>query len=117
MVREIHFYVTEKGRKPVEDFLDSLPSKQAQKATWVMSLVEDLTVVPKKFFKKMIGTEDIWEIRIEYESNIFRILGFFDGAIFFIAAHAFQKKSQKAPVQEIRIAEERKREYFRRKKP
>lgn len=117
VVREIHFYVTEKGRKPVEDFLDSLPSKQAQKVTWVMSLVEDLTVVPKRFFKKMIGTEDIWEIRIEYESNIFRILGFFDGAIFFIAAHVFQKKSQKVPAQEIHIAEERKREYFRRKRP
>ncbi|MDD1762351.1 MAG: type II toxin-antitoxin system RelE/ParE family toxin [Methanothrix sp.] len=116
MVREIHFFATEQGRKPVEDFLDSLSSKQAQKATWVMSLIEDLPVVPKRFFKKMIGTEDIWEIRIEYDLNIFRILGFFDGAIFFVAAHAFQKKSQKVPMQEIRIAEERKREYFRRKR-
>jgi phage-related protein len=115
MVREILFFAIEQVRKPVEDFLDSLSSKQAQKATWVMSLIEDLQVVPKKFFKKMIGTEDIWEIRIEYDSNMFRILGFFDGAIFFVAAHAFKKKSQKVPMQDIRIAEERKREYFRRK--
>lgn len=76
MVREIRFFANEQGRKPVEDFLDSLSSKQAQKATWVMSLIEDLKVVPKKFFKKMIGTEDIWEIRVQYYSNIFRILGF-----------------------------------------
>jgi phage-related protein len=116
MVREIKFFVSEHGRNPIEEFLDSLLPRQAQKVTWVMRLVEELKVVPKKFFKKMPGTDDIWEIRVEFESNIFRILGFFDGTVLFIAAHVFQKKSQRIPEQEILTAENRKKEYFRRKK-
>jgi len=116
MVREIKFFVSEQGRNPVEEFLDSLSPRRAQKVTWVMRLVEDLKVVPRKFFKKMTGTDDIWEIRIEFESNIFRVLGFFDGPVLFIAAHVFQKKSQRIPEQEVLTADNRKKEYFRRKR-
>jgi phage-related protein len=68
-----------------------------------------------KFFKKLSGTQDIWEIRIEIESNIFRILGFFDGPSLFIAALGFQKKSQKTPEKEIHTVEERMKSYYRRK--
>lgn len=117
MIREIKFYENEQGQKPVEEFLDSLSGKQAQKITWVMRLIEELESVPSKFFKKMSGTNDIWEIRIEHESNIFRILGFFDGPIFFVAGHGFQKKSAKTPPKEIQTVEARKRSYFERKKP
>jgi len=116
MARIITFYQTDQGRKPVEDFLNALSPRQAQKVTWVMRLIEDLETVPSKFFRKMSGTDDIWEIRIEHESNIFRIFGFFDGPVFFVAGHAIQKKSAKTPSKEILLIEERKRLYFRRKK-
>jgi len=53
------FYRTESGGCPAEEFLDSLSAKQAQKVTWVMELVEELDVVPVKYFKKMTGTDDI----------------------------------------------------------
>ena len=36
-MRKILFYETVSGRKPIEDFLDQLPAKTAQKVTWVMS--------------------------------------------------------------------------------
>jgi len=58
-MREIVFYRTESGGCPAEEFLDSLSAKQAQKVTWVMELVEELDVVPVKYFKKMTGTDDI----------------------------------------------------------
>ena len=41
-MREIHFYRTDSGLCPVEEFLDSLTAKQAQKVTWVMQLVEEM---------------------------------------------------------------------------
>jgi phage-related protein len=44
------------------------------------------------------------------------LLGFFDGPDLVILAHAFQKKIQKTPKRAIKIAEERKKDYFRRKK-
>ena len=115
-MRKILFYQTASGQKPIEDFLDSLSSKHAQKVTWVLKLVEDLERVPSVYFKKMVNTQDLWEVRAVAGSNIFRLIGFFDGPNLVVLAHAFQKKTQKIPKQAIKIAEERKKEYFRRKK-
>jgi phage-related protein len=53
---------------------------------------------------------------IQTGSDIFRFLGFFDGARLVVLSHAFQKKTQKTPRQAIRLAEERKQDYFRRRK-
>jgi hypothetical protein len=40
-------------------------------------LVEELESVPTQYFKKHGGTEDLWEIRAQQGSDIFRMLGFF----------------------------------------
>ncbi len=109
---EIVFYRMDSGDCPVEEFLDSLPTKQAQKVTWVMNLVEDLEIVPVKYFKKMIGTDNIWEIRVQSGNNIFRILGFIKENNLVVLNHAFQKKTQKTPKKEIAIAEARKKDHL-----
>jgi hypothetical protein len=62
----------------VEEFLDLLTGKQAQKVLWVLRLVEELDVVPRQYLKKLINTEDIWEVRIHFGNDIFRLLGFFE---------------------------------------
>ncbi len=80
-----------------------------------MNLVEDLDVVPGQYFKKLPSTDNLWEIRVKVGGNIFRFLSFFDGRMLVVLSHAFQKKTQKIPRQAIRLAEERKRDYFRRK--
>jgi len=116
MSREIVFYRTVSGHCPVEEFLDSLSGKQAQKVAWVLKLVEELDFVPPKYFQKMVSTDDLWEVRVQAGSDIFRLLGFFDGPSLVVLAHGFQKKTQKTPRPAIRVAEERKRDYFRRKK-
>jgi phage-related protein len=116
MAREIIFYRTASHRCPVQEFLDTLSAKQAKKAAWVLGLVEDLETVPGQYFQKMMGTDDLWEIRVKSGSDTFRFLGFFDGAKLVVLSHAFQKKTQKTPQQAIRLAEERKQDYFRRKK-
>jgi len=111
-VREIVFYRTESGNCPVEEFLDTLSSKQAQKVTWVMQLVEELEIVPVKYFKKMTGTDDLWEIRAQSGNNIFRILGFLEEEYLVVLNHAFQKKTQKTPKKEIAVAEARKKDHI-----
>ncbi len=116
MGREIIFYKTGNGRSPVHEFLEKLSSKQAKKAAWVMGLVEDMESVPGQYFQKMTSTDDLWEIRVKAGSDIFRFLGFFDGSKLVVLSHAFQKKTQKTLRQAIRLAEERKQDYFRRKK-
>lgn len=115
-MREIQFYKTSSGHSPVEEFLDSLSDSQAKKVTWVLRLVERLPAVPIQYFKKLIGTEDIWEVRIQYGGDIFRLLGFFEKENIIILTNGFAKKSQRIPEQEIVIAERRKNEYLKRKK-
>ena len=116
MIREVIFYKTGTGRSPVEEFLDTLSTKQALKSAWVINIVEDMEIVPAQYFLKMSKTDDLWEIRVKVAGDIFRFLGFFDGRKQVVLSHAFQKKTQKTPRQAIELAEERKRDYFRRKK-
>lgn len=114
-MRAVDFYRTETNRCPVEDFLNSLTGKQAQKVAWVLQLVEELNPVPRQYFKKLVNTDDIWEVRIQFSNNIFRLLGFFDGNELIILTSGFAKKTQKTPRREITIAEQRKRDYFNRR--
>jgi len=74
---EYHFYTTETGKRPVEQFLDSLASKEAQKISWVLKLIEELDLIPYQYFKKLTGSEEIWECRVKTKSNAIRIFGFF----------------------------------------
>ena len=52
--------------------MDSLSGKQAQKVVWVLRLIEEFEVVPSQYFKKMVNTKDLWEVRVSQASNIFR---------------------------------------------
>ena len=115
-MREVRFYATESGDSPIEEFLDSLTGKQAQKVVWVLQLVEDLESVPRQYLKKMVGTDDIWEVRAQVGNNIFRLLGFFDGNQLMILTNGFAKKTQKTPRREIALAEQRKNDYLKRRK-
>lgn len=115
-MREIVFYRTSSGVCPVEDFLDSLSGKQAQKLIWVLKLVKELESVPVKYFKKLVNTDNIWEIRIQLGNNIFRLLGFFENNNLIILTNGFTKKTQKTPSQEIKLAEARKQNYLERRK-
>jgi len=114
-MKEIHFYQTESGHNPIEDFLDSLSSKQAQKVIWVLKLIEEIENVPSQYFKKLVNTDDIWEVRVVISGNAFRLLGFFENEKLIILNHAFQKRTQKTSFKDIKLAETRKREYLSRK--
>jgi phage-related protein len=114
-MRKIKFYTLETGKCPVEEFFDSLTNKQFEKISFVLDLIEQINIVPSKYFKKLKGTDNIWEIRVQQGNNIFRILGFFDGKELVVLNHAFIKKSQKIPQKEIAVAEKRKRNYFKQK--
>ncbi len=111
-MRDIIFYRAESGSCPVEAFLDSLDDKQFEKVAWVLKLVSELEVIPFQYFKKLKNTADIWEIRIKYGSNIYRFLCFLEGMNVIVLTNGFVKKSQKTPKNEIKLAENRKREYL-----
>jgi phage-related protein len=112
--RTVLFYRTIDGRCPVQEFLDSLPGKVAQKIVWVLRLLEDMDIVPASYFKKLVGTEDIWECRIQFGSNAYRIFCFFmNNSV--VLTHGFVKKSQKTPAREIERAEAYRRDFLKRR--
>lgn len=115
-MRDILFYRTESGKCPVEEFINELDGKQARKVAWVMSLVEELDIVPAQYFRKMPGTNDLWEIRVQQGGNIFRFFGFLHGQRLVVLTHALEKKSQKTPQQDLEVAAARKQEYIKRSK-
>jgi phage-related protein len=76
--------------------------------------LEDLEIVPSSYFKKLVGTEEIWECRIQFGSNTYRIFCFFiDNSV--ILTHGFVKKSQKTPAGEIESAEAYRRDFLKRR--
>jgi phage-related protein len=116
MVRRVAFYRNAEGKCPVEEFLDSLEAKAAQKVTWVLKLLEDLPMVPSGYFKRLSGTDGLWECRVTFGSNAYRLLCFFAGNSVVVLTHGFAKKSAKTPAHEISRAESMKRDYLQRSK-
>ncbi|HUT55298.1 MAG TPA: type II toxin-antitoxin system RelE/ParE family toxin [bacterium] len=102
----------------MEEFLDSLSVKAARKVTWVLKLLEEIDIVPAEYFKKLHGSQGIciWECRVTFGSNSYRILCFFTGHDLVVLTHGFSKKSRKTPAREIERAEAYRKDYLERRK-
>ncbi len=114
-MKTISFYRTSSGNCPIEDHLDTLTDTHVTKITWVLKLIRETERIPSRYFKKLINTDDIWEVRVNVGRNIFRLLGFLHGQEIIILTNSFQKKTQKIPSKEIKLAEKRKKEYLSRR--
>lgn len=108
---EVHFYRTKAGHCPVEEFLEGLSGKRAQKVVWVLRLIEELETIPSQYLKKLAGTEDLWEVRAQHGGDTFRLIGFFDGRRLLVLTSGFAKKTERIPRQEIALAEKRRQDY------
>ena len=92
MKRTVILYSTADGKCPVKDFLDALPGKVAQKVTWVLHLLEDLDVIPVTYFKKLTGSDEIWECRIQLGSNAYRLFCFMLSGTVVVLTHGLRKR-------------------------
>ena len=92
------------------DFIDKLSDKVVEKIDYGLSLLESQDRVSKKFVKYL--REDIYELRTEYESNIYRVFFVFDNGNIVVLFNGFQKKSQKTPQNELNKAIKIKEEYY-----
>jgi phage-related protein len=115
-MREVIFYTTVNGDNPVEDFLDSLTDKQQKKIAWVLGAIRDLPFVHRDYFKKLTGTDNIWEVRVDAGNDTFRLLGFMYKGNLVILTNGFIKKTERTPPAEIALAERRKKDYEKRKR-
>ena len=99
------------------DFYEQQPDNVQVKIEWTLKLIKVTQQVPEKYFKHLEGTKGLYEIRVEFGSNIFRIFSFFDQGNLIVIGNGFVEKTQKTPKSEIekalRIMEEYKNEKGR----
>ena len=98
-----------------QTFFDKQTKKVKAKIVWTFDLIEDTQRVPETYLKHIEGTNGLFEIRIQFGSDIFRIFCFFDKGQLIILANGFQKKTQKTPKKEIELAIKIKSEYEKEK--
>ena len=75
-----------------KDFYVEQTQTVRDKINYVLRLVETQWVIPKKFFRLLEGTDGIYEIRIEIESNIYRIFCCLDEGSVVVLFHGILKK-------------------------
>lgn len=111
MSRQIIFY-----ENYFLDFYAPLKPSLKDKIQYVLELIKQIERVPEKFLSPINGFEGLYEIRVEFQSNIYRIFCCFDQGKIVVLFNAFQKKTQKTPKNEIEKALRIKQEYFQSKK-
>lgn len=94
------------------DFYNKQTSEVQVKIEWTLGIIRDLNGIPSKFLKQIKGINGLYEIRVHCGSNIFRIFSCFDKGNIVILFNGYQKKSQKAPQKEIKMANKLMKEYF-----
>ena len=111
MFREIIFY----ENYFIEFYLQQ-DEKVKEKIKYVLELIKQVEKVPEKILKHIAATNGLYEIRIEYQSNIYRIFCCFDKGKLVVLFNWFQKKTQKTPSKEIIKAQNLMKEYFNKNK-
>ena len=109
-IREIVFY-----GDYFRDFYRKQSQKVKKKINWTIGLLQYLEIIPEKYLKHIEET-DLYEIRVSFGNNIFRIFCFFDKDRLVIILNGFQKKTQKTPRNEIDRALRLKQDYYEDKK-
>ena len=98
-----------------EDFILSQPKKVQDKIFKIIEAIEFLERIPSNYLKFIVGTNGLYEARIQLASNIWRIFCFFDGENLVVLLNGFQKKTQKTPKNEIDKAIKLMEEYHNEK--
>ncbi len=102
----IVFYREADGSSPITTFLESLDKKTQARFAWSIEQLRVRNVQAREPLVRHIEG-DIWELREESSTNIYRIMYVFFTGRKIVLLHGFQKKTQKTPRREISIAEER----------
>ena len=98
-----------------EDFILSQSNKVQDKIYKIIEAIEFLERIPSNYLKFIVGTNGLYEARIQLASNIWRIFCFFDGDNLVVLLNGFQKKTQKTPKDEIEKALKLMKEYYKEK--
>lgn len=112
---KVVFYKDKRGRNPVWEFIFGLSKKHQAKIVRAFDLLKEFGLtLGTPHIRSIGGHRKLWELRVQVAKNAYRVLYFAHTGQRFVMLHAFLKKTQKTPRQEIAIAEERMRDFLER---
>ena len=92
------------------DFYQSIGDGAQRKVDYVLDMLKTKQRVNEKFVKHI--RDGVYELRAQYDGNIYRAFFIFDGNNIVMLFNGFQKKTQKTPQSEINKAIKLKNEYY-----
>ena len=105
--REIKFY-----KHYFNEFYVAQNEKVRRKIAQTLIWLQTIDRLPITILKSIECKKGLFEIRIEFGGDIFRVFCCFDEGSLVILFNGFQKKTQKTPLGEIEKAERLMKEYF-----
>ena len=98
------------------EFLKMQPVRVQNKIFKIIEAIETLERVPSNYLKMIVGTNGLYEARIQLGSDSWRVFCFFDNGRLVILLNGFTKKTQKTPKDEITKALHLMQKYYASKK-
>ncbi|NKB17284.1 MAG: type II toxin-antitoxin system RelE/ParE family toxin [Pseudanabaena sp. CRU_2_10] len=108
---KVEFFKFPNDNSPVLDWFQSQEPKVKAKLARIFDLLEGEGISVGKPYVAPLE-DKLYEIRIEQDTNIYRILYFAYTDKRFILLHGFQKKTQKTPKKELDISKERMKAFL-----
>ncbi|WP_195585374.1 type II toxin-antitoxin system RelE/ParE family toxin [Parabacteroides goldsteinii] len=96
------------------DFIEKLSKDEINKIRRALDLFKVEDKMPRHFIKFI--RDGIYEFRVTYGNNEFRVFFIYDGDTIVVLFNAFKKKTQKTPDSEIKKAIKLKEEYYESKR-
>ena len=95
------------------DFMAKISQPERIKIMRALLLFETEDKIPHHYIKYI--RDGIYEFRVNYGNNEFRIFFIYDGDTIVVLFNCFKKKTQKTPDSEIKKAVQLKKEYYEQK--
>ena len=92
------------------DFIEQLSEGERRKIDYGLQLLKTQEWLSTKFVKLI--REGLFELRTEFNGNIYRVFFIFDDGQIVVLFNGFQKKTQKTPSTEIEKALKLKEQYY-----
>ena len=94
------------------DFFRRLNADVKEKFNWTFKLIATIEIVPENYLKQIENTDELYEVRVEDGSDIYRVFCFFDNEKLIVLINGFRKRSKRTSIKEIEMAERIKKAYF-----
>lgn len=108
---KIEFYRISEDNSPVLDWFKRQEPKVKAKIGRIFDLLEEQGIAVGMPYVKPLE-EKLYEIRVEQNTNIYRVIYFAWTGKQFIMLHGFQKKTQKTPKKDLQLALERMKDFL-----